>query len=69
MRIPDNVREILVAFSEALPFTVLLVIFFGVVAVIHNQHLFRPITNAGLSLDATQQAPMLFVANGNFIND
>ncbi len=52
------------AFEEALPFTALLVVFFGVVAVIHDQHLFSPITNAVLSLDISQQAPMLFVANG-----
>jgi len=52
------------AFEEALPFTALLVVFFGVVAVIHEQHLFQPITDAVLSLDVSQQAPMLFVANG-----
>lgn len=52
------------AFEEALPFTALLVVFFGVVAVIHDQHLFSPITNAVLSLDVSQQAPMLFIANG-----
>lgn len=52
------------AFEEALPFTALLVVFFGVVAVIHDQHLFSPITDAVLSLDISQQAPMLFVANG-----
>ncbi|MFT6101828.1 MAG: NhaB family Na+:H+ antiporter [Granulosicoccus sp.] len=33
------------------------------VAVIHDQYLFSPITNAVLSLDMTQQAPMLFIAN------
>lgn len=52
------------AFEEALPFTALLVVFFGVVAVIHEQHLFQPITDAVLSLDVSQQAPMLFIANG-----
>ena len=52
------------AFEEALPFTSLLVVFFGVVAAIHDQHLFSPITNAVLSMDLEQQAPMLFVANG-----
>ncbi|MBX2807784.1 MAG: sodium/proton antiporter NhaB [Cellvibrionaceae bacterium] len=52
------------AFEEALPFTALLVVFFGVVAVIHDQHLFSPITEAVLSLDISQQAPMLFIANG-----
>jgi NhaB family Na+:H+ antiporter len=52
------------AFEEALPFTALLVVFFAIVAVIHDQHLFSPITNLVLSLDVSQQAPMLFVANG-----
>ncbi len=52
------------AFEEALPFTALLVVFFGIVAVIHDQHLFSPITNLVLSMDVSQQAPMLFVANG-----
>jgi NhaB family Na+:H+ antiporter len=52
------------AFEEALPFTSLLVVFFAVVAVIHDQHLFTPITHAVLSLDIGQQAPMLFIANG-----
>jgi len=52
------------AFQEALPFTALLVVFFAVVAVIHDQHLFSPITHWVLSLDESAQAPMLFVANG-----
>ena len=30
------------AFEEALPFTALLVVFFGIVGVIHDQHLFSP---------------------------
>ena len=30
------------AFEEALPFTALLVVFFAIVAVIHEQHLFSP---------------------------
>ncbi|ODS23373.1 Na+/H+ antiporter NhaB [Candidatus Endobugula sertula] len=52
------------AFEEALPFTALLVVFFGVVAVIHEQHLFQPITDAVLALDIGHQAPMLFLVNG-----
>lgn len=52
------------AFEEALPFTALLVVFFAVVAVIHDQHLFHPITHWVLSLDESHQSPMLFVANG-----
>lgn len=52
------------AFEEALPFTALLAVFFAIVAVIHAQHLFEPITALVLSLDLEQQAPMLFLANG-----
>ncbi len=52
------------AFEESLPFTALLVVFFAVVAVIHDQHLFTPITQWVLSLEPTQQPGMLFIANG-----
>ncbi|MBX2857372.1 MAG: sodium/proton antiporter NhaB [Cellvibrionaceae bacterium] len=52
------------AFEEALPFTALLVVFFAVVAVIHDQHLFNPITEWLLTIDQGAQAPMFFVANG-----
>ncbi|MFT7558649.1 MAG: NhaB family Na+:H+ antiporter [Flavobacteriales bacterium] len=52
------------AFEEALPFTALLVVFFSIIAVIHEQHLFEPITHFLLSLDEGAQAPMFFVANG-----
>lgn len=52
------------AFEEALPFTALLVVFFAVVAVIHEQHLFQPITDAVLGLPESAQPPMFFVANG-----
>jgi len=52
------------AFEEALPFTALLVVFFAVVAVIHEQHLFEPVTTWVLSLEESTQGPMLFLANG-----
>ena len=52
------------AFEEALPFTALLVVFFAVVAVIHEQHLFAPVTHFVLSLEPEQQPGMLFLANG-----
>ncbi|GAA5525576.1 Na(+)/H(+) antiporter NhaB [Microbulbifer aestuariivivens] len=52
------------AFEEALPFTALLVVFFAIVAVIHQQHLFTPVTHFVLSLDVEQQPAMLFIANG-----
>lgn len=52
------------AFEEALPFTSLLVVFFAIVSVIHEQHLFQPIIDFALSLDLGQQPAMFFVANG-----
>lgn len=52
------------AFTEALPFTALLVVFFGIVGVIHDQHLFAPIINYVFSLPHDAQAPMFYVANG-----
>jgi NhaB family Na+:H+ antiporter len=52
------------AFQEALPFTALLVVFFGIVGVIHDQHLFQPVVDAVLALPRELQPPMFFVANG-----
>ncbi|MCX4024796.1 sodium/proton antiporter NhaB [Endozoicomonas sp. SM1973] len=52
------------AFEEALPFTALLVVFFGIVAVIHDQHLFSPIINWVLEMDVSAQPGMFFIANG-----
>ena len=52
------------AFEEALPFTALLVVFFAVVAVIHEQHLFQPVTDAVLGIPLDSQPIMMFVANG-----
>ncbi len=52
------------AFEEALPFTALLVVFFAIVAVIHDQHLFQPIIEYVLSLDQSVQPGMFYIANG-----
>ncbi|MFT4519474.1 MAG: NhaB family Na+:H+ antiporter [Halioglobus sp.] len=52
------------AFEEALPFTALLVVFFAIVAVIHDQHLFTPVIDAVLAMDAATRPAMFFVANG-----
>jgi NhaB family Na+:H+ antiporter len=52
------------AFEEALPFTALLVVFFGIVAVIHDQHLFEPVIDYVLALDLDLQPAMFYVANG-----
>ncbi|MEQ8492998.1 MAG: sodium/proton antiporter NhaB [Gammaproteobacteria bacterium] len=52
------------AFEEALPFTSLLVVFFGIVAVIHDQHLFTPVIEWVLSLDGKLQTSAFYLANG-----
>lgn len=52
------------AFEEALPFTALLVVFFSIVSVIHDQHLFQPIIHAVLSMDIDAQPGLFFIANG-----
>jgi Na+:H+ antiporter, NhaB family len=52
------------AFQEALPFTALLVVFFGIVAVIHDQNLFQPIIDGVLALPREVQPPTFFIANG-----
>lgn len=52
------------AFEEALPFTGLLVVFFVVVAMIHDQHLFSPIIAAALEMDPAKQPAVFYLANG-----
>ena len=52
------------AFEEALPFTALLVVFFAIVGVIHDQHLFQPIIDFVFTLDLEDQVPVFFMANG-----
>jgi NhaB family Na+:H+ antiporter len=53
------------AFEEALPFTSLLVVFFGIVAVIHDQHLFTPVIEWVLLIeDSTVQTAAFYLANG-----
>jgi len=52
------------AFEEALPFTALLVVFFAIVAVIHEQHLFSPVIDYVLAMDRGMQPVMFFIANG-----
>jgi NhaB family Na+:H+ antiporter len=52
------------AFEEALPFTGLLVVFFVIVAMIHDQHLFKPIIEWALSKDPSQQPVIFYCANG-----
>ena len=52
------------AFQEALPFTALLVVFFGVVAVIHDQHLFSPVVDWVLAMEGRAQLAAFYLANG-----
>lgn len=52
------------AFQEALPFTALLVVFFSVVSVIIDQHLFAPITNLVLHADEHIQLILFYIFNG-----
>lgn len=52
------------AFEEALPFTALLVVFFTIVSVIHEQHLFQPIIDIVLNMPTQKQPIMFFIANG-----
>ena len=52
------------AFEEALPFTALLVVFFAIVAVIHEQHLFLPVIEWVLAHDPEVQPGLFYLANG-----
>jgi NhaB family Na+:H+ antiporter len=52
------------AFEAALPFTALLVVFFVIVAAIHDQHLFEPIIEHVLALEGRARLAMMYVANG-----
>jgi NhaB family Na+:H+ antiporter len=52
------------AFTESLPFASLLIVFFAIVAMIHDQHLFTPIVGWALHQEPGLQAPIFYVANG-----
>jgi Na+:H+ antiporter, NhaB family len=52
------------AFEASLPFTSLLVVFFAIVAVIHDQHLFEPVTQWVLTIAGTSQTAVLYAATG-----
>ena len=52
------------AFESALPFTALLVVFFVIVAGIHDQHLFDPVMHYVLAHDGSEQAGLLYLATG-----
>lgn len=52
------------AFEEAMPFTALIVVFFGAVAVIHAQHLFEPVISAVLAIEGEARYAVFFLVNG-----
>lgn len=52
------------AFEEALPFTALLVVFFAIVGVIHEQHLFAPVMELVLRFEGHDQMAAYYIANG-----
>lgn len=52
------------AFETSLPFTTLLVVFFAIVAVIHDQHLFEPVMQWVLSMEGRMQIAMFYAATG-----
>ena len=52
------------AFTEALPFTCLLAVFFGVVAIIHHQNLFEPVVKWTLTKEGNAQLAAFFLASG-----
>jgi NhaB family Na+:H+ antiporter len=52
------------AFEAALPFTALLVVFFAIVAVLHDQHVFEPVVTAVLKAEGRAQAALFYLANG-----
>ena len=52
------------AFEEALPFTALLAVFFVIVAMIHDLHLFKPIIEYVLEQEKSMQPALFYLANG-----
>lgn len=52
------------AFTEALPFTALLTVFFAVVAVIIDQHLFAPVIDYVLQASPNSQRSLFYIFNG-----
>ncbi len=52
------------AFEAALPFTALIVVFFVIVAQIHDQHLFEPVVGWALHQSAEVRAAIFYLASG-----
>ncbi len=52
------------AFESALPFTALIVVFFVIVAQIHDQHLFEPVVSWALNQQGSLRAAIFYLASG-----
>lgn len=52
------------AFEAAMPFTALIVVFFVIVAQIHDQHLFEPVVSWALRQSGDAQAAIFYLASG-----
>jgi Na+:H+ antiporter, NhaB family len=52
------------AFESALPFTALIVVFFVIVAQIHDQHLFEPVVSWALNQQGSWRAAIFYLASG-----
>eukprot|EP00802_Teleaulax_amphioxeia_P002503 Tamp_02505.p1 GENE.Tamp_02505~~Tamp_02505.p1 ORF type:complete len:844 (+),score=195.10 Tamp_02505:192-2723(+) len=57
-------HDIAHAFLESMPFVSLLVVFLGIVGMIHDQHLFSPIIQFVLGLEDKTQLGVLYLVNG-----
>lgn len=57
-------HDLVHAFQEAMPFTALLVVFFAVVSIINDQHLFSPFLEIILQVDAHLRPALFYIANG-----
>ena len=51
-------------FNNAMPFVTLIVIFFAILAVVHDQHLITPLIRWVLSFDGQTQLLVLYIVNG-----
>ncbi|MCL2122934.1 MAG: sodium/proton antiporter, partial [Desulfovibrionaceae bacterium] len=52
------------AFNNAMPFVTLIVIFFAILAVVHDQHLVTPVIRWVLSYEGQMQLLVLYIVNG-----
>ena len=59
------------AFSNAMPFVTLIVVFFAILAVVHDQHLVTPLARWVFTFDGVSQLLALYFVNGvlSFVSD